>query len=117
MDYSFRFLDEKLNHRLIDLLKKSGISFTVDAENAIHYSREAEEFIENEAVARIRRSVFSQWQIISCPSGSAPQYKEYMLQHDVPFVEELIDRRLCFLIPRSYRPHSWKLGRACRKVS
>ena len=117
MDYSFKFISEDLNRRLIDLLKKSGAKFTVDSRGVVHYSKEQERFIENEVIAQIRGTVFTKWQIISCPSGWAPRYKQYMLQHEVPFAEELIDNQSCFLIPRAYRPHSWKLEQARRMVS
>ena len=32
-----------------------------------------------------------------------------MSRHDVPLKEEISDGELWFLIPRKYRPHSWKL--------
>ncbi len=117
MDYSFKFVDDTLNRQLVALLRRSGARFRVDSKGTIRYSKNDVEFIENDVISRVRTSVFPTWQIISCPSNWAPRYKEYMLQRNVPFVEELIDNQLCFLIPRIYRPHSWKLELARRKVS
>src|SRR5260221_11402961 len=117
MNYSFKFIDERLNRRLIDLLKKSGARFTLDAKGTVRYSKNEVETIENRIISKVRGSIFSKWQIISCPNEWANRYKQYMLARDVPFTEELIDNQLCFLIPRSYRPHSWKLEEARRIVS
>src|SRR5436190_17369824 len=108
--YSFRFLDERLNRLLIVLLEKQGIRHSVSKDGVILYSPGDAEIVENELIKSIRDQVFSPWQIISCPKNWTRRYRRYMTIHEVPFVEELIDNQLCFLIPRTYRPHSWKLG-------
>jgi hypothetical protein len=69
------------------------------------------ELVENELIASVRDVVFFPWQIISCPKDWTQRYKNYMRKHGIPYVEELIDNQLCFLIPRAFRPHSWKLGK------
>jgi hypothetical protein len=109
MSNSFRFVDDRLNSRLINDLKKRKTRASIDRQGTIHYADDDVELIENEVISRIRDSVFSKWKIISCPADWARQYKDYMQRHDVPFTEELIDNQLCFLIPRTYRPHAWKL--------
>ncbi|HVS35551.1 MAG TPA: hypothetical protein VMS17_08215 [Gemmataceae bacterium] len=106
---SFKFVDDALNQKLIALLKRERLKHRIDPKGAIHYSADDEEVVENDLICSIRDQVFSTWQIISCPSQWAGRYKQYMVQHGVPFVEELIDGQLCFLVPRRYRPHSWKL--------
>ena len=108
---SFKFVDDSLNQKLIALLKKERFRrVVIDTDGVLHYSTEDEEVVENDLIRSIRDHVFSSWQIISCPRQWAERYKRYMTRHGVPFVEELIDSQLCFLIPRRYRPHSWKLG-------
>jgi hypothetical protein len=105
-------LDDNLNRQLIDLLKRKRIQHSVGKDGVIRYSPDDEELVENELIRSIRDSVFKPWQIISCPKDWAERYKSYMSRHEIPFVEELIDRQLCFLIPRKYRPHSWRLRSA-----
>jgi hypothetical protein len=82
----------------------------VDREGVVHYFPDDAETVENELLRTVRDSVFPSWQIISCPEDWANRYKVYMRQHAIPFEEEVIDHQLCFLIPRKYRPHTWKLG-------
>src|SRR5438445_7659988 len=103
--YSFRFVDDSLNRRLIALMKKRGVRHLVGKDGIIRYKADDEELVENKLLEPIRESVFQPWQIISCPKDWAERYKSYMVHHRVPFVEELINSQLCFLIPRKYRPH------------
>jgi hypothetical protein len=108
--HSFRFADADLNEKLIALLKKrANGKFSVDAKRVVHYSHEHEDLIGNELICAIRAGAFSSWQIVSFPVGWTDSYKHYMTEHGVPFREELRDNELRFLIPRSFRPHSWKL--------
>src|SRR5450755_3434804 len=107
--YTFKFLDEKLNRKLIALVKKSPVKHSIGNDGVLHYSSADEEVVGNGLISSIREAVFPSWQILSCPEDWIERYKRYMNQHDVPFAEELIDNQLCFLLPRKYRPHSWKL--------
>lgn len=109
MDLSFKFIDDQLNDALLALLKKAKAKYRVTSENVICYGPEDEDLIENELISQIRDTVFPSWQLVSCPPDSVGAYRHYMLQHEVPFKEELIDNEISFLIPRSYRPHSWRL--------
>lgn len=107
---SFRFADDELNGKLLALLKGARVKHVVvDKNGVMHYSAADEVFVENDLIRSIRDQAFPSWQIISCPKDWTERYKHYMTQHDVPFVEEWIDDQLCFLIPRRYRPHAWKL--------
>src|SRR5262245_49450724 len=106
---SFRFVDDKLNQRLITLLKRNEIFHNVDKNGSIHYAPSDEELVENELICSIRDDLYPVWKIICCPGDWADSYKNYMVKHGVPFFEELIDNQLCYLIPRKYRPHAWKL--------
>src|SRR6266478_354633 len=92
--YSFRFVDNKLNDKLISLIAKSGIKHRIDKEGIIHYSPDDEEVIGNEILPAVRNKLFSSWQIISCPRDWAERYKRYMIRRDVSFVEELIANQL-----------------------
>ena len=107
---SFKFADDELNQKLIALVK--GVRWeqvVIDDDGVVHYSAVDEELMENDLIRSIRDQVFPSWQIISCPKNWTELYKQYMVQHGVPFAEEWIDNQLCFLIPRRYRPHSWKI--------
>ncbi len=107
--YSFKFMDDDLNQRLIALLKKAKIKHAVDDDGVIHYSTADEETVGNELLCSIRTGVFPAWQLLSCPADWTQRYKRYMIQHVVPFREERFNNELCFLLPRKYRPHSWEL--------
>ena len=107
--YSFKFMDDNLNRRLLSLLKKAAIEYIVDRDRAIHYARADEETVGNDLLCSIRTKVFPDWQLLSCPSNWTERYKRYMVQHGVLFREELFNDRLCFLLPRKHRPHLWKL--------
>jgi hypothetical protein len=118
--FSFKFLNDKLNLRLIGLLKKANIDYTVDRDGVILYSSSDENLVGNELIRTIRNEVFPDWQLLSCPKDWIERYKRYMTYKHVEFREELINNQLCFLLPRKYRPHSWKLdelgnGPHCRK--
>ena len=115
--YSFKFIDGELNRQLIGLLETARVEHTVDKEDVVHYSSADEELIGNKLIPSIRVKVFPTWQIISCPPDWVERYKVYMIRHDVPFAEELIDGRLCYLIPRKYRPHSWQLEESGDRVN
>ena|SRR6266487_5362429 len=108
-NYTFKFLDHDLNRRLHILLQKHKIDHFVDKDGAVHYSSNDAEIVDNDFVCPIRDRVFPAWQILTCPTDWIAQYKEYMGNHSVPFEEELSNGVLWFLIPRKYRPHSWKL--------
>jgi hypothetical protein len=107
---SFRFAEDELNRRLIALLKKNNVRHSVDEKGVIHYSPEDEESVGNYLIGSVRKDVFPSWQVLSCPAEWAERYKRYMKRREIPFKEELTDGQLCFLLPRRYRPHAWKLG-------
>jgi hypothetical protein len=109
MKCTFRFLNNPLNKQLISLLKKAKVKHSLDQNDVIHYQPDDEEMIENEFISSVRSKTFSSWQLLSCPQEWVEIYKSYMNRHKIKFAEELIDGRVNFLIPRSVRPHSWKL--------
>ena len=108
--HSFKFVDEKLNRKLIGLLeRKARGKFRVGAGGFIYYSSNDEDLIGNQLICEIRSALFKRWQIIMCPKDWAAKYKCYMTEHEIPFNEEIRDDNLRFLVSRSRRPHSWKL--------
>ena len=113
---SFKFLQGSRNNRFIANLKKAKIRHTVDNRGNVHYAAEDEEVVEDNIISSIRSEVFSSWQILCCPKDWARAYRDYMTARHIPFAEELIDNQPCFLIPRKYRPHSWKLKDLTRQA-
>lgn len=107
--FSFRFVDDRLNRRLMALLKRARVEHLVDKDGVLYYSKDNEALVENELIAKVRDGVFSPWQLLCCPKSWTKKYQQYMNQRGIPYQEELIDKELCFLIPGNYRPHSWKL--------
>lgn len=106
---AFKFLDDDLNQQLLALLRKSKIKYNVGKDGMVHYAPEDEEVVENDFICSIRDKVFPSWQVLTCPRDWTVRYKKYMSQHGIPFREELSNGELWFLLPRKYRPHSWKL--------
>jgi hypothetical protein len=108
--HSFRFMDDSLNRELIGLLQsKAHGRFEVDPDGTIRYPREEEDLIGNDLICAVRNAAFPTWQIVSCAAEWIDSYKSYMAEKKIPFREEIRDQSLRFLIPRNYRPHSWKL--------
>jgi hypothetical protein len=106
---SFRFAADGYNRRLIGLLKQKKIRHSVDETGVIYYASEDEDYVENDLIAAIRNSIFSSWQVLSCPKEWVKRYRFYMSQHGISFEEEWDNGQVCFLLPRKYRPHRWKL--------
>ena len=107
--HSFKFLDDDLNRDLLTLLKKAKIAHSVDEDGLVHYFEGDTQDVENDLICSLRDKVFPSWALQTCPSEWIESYKDYMRRHDVPFKEELSDGELWFLIPRRFRPHTWKL--------
>jgi hypothetical protein len=112
--HSFKFLDNKLNQQLIGLLKKSKIGHSVDKIGVIHYSVNDQEAVDD-LICSVRNKVFEPWQILTFPNDWTKRYLEYMDRRGIPFREELSDGELWLLLPRNYRPHSWKLENVSKK--
>lgn len=116
-NHTFKFLDSDLNRQLHRLLRKREIDHFIDKDGIVYYSSNDAEVIDNDLVCLIRAKVFPAWQTLTCPSDWMARYKEYMGRHGVPFREELSNGVLWFLVPRKYRPHSWKLDISSRRHS
>ena len=106
---SFRFLDDKLNLKLIFLLEDSPIRHEVDKKGFIHYSKADEKRFED-MLSILRGKVFSSWQTLFCPPETIEQYRRTMERLGVAFKEEWKNGTISFLIPGDRRPHSWRLA-------
>src|SRR5262249_29902174 len=109
MHLSFQFVDMTQQRKLVALLKRAKIKFRLGRKGEVLYSKADVEIVENDLICRVRDEAFPAWQLVFCPADWIEAYRGYMTRNDVPFKEELMDSELCFLIPRQYRPHSWKL--------
>jgi hypothetical protein len=112
---SFKFLDNRLNRQLVDLLKKSKIDHSIDENGVIHYSSDVQEVVENDLIGSVRSKVFRPWQVLTFPNDWSRRYLEYMRRRCIPFREELSNGELWLLLPRKYRPQTWKLGVVSKK--
>ena len=112
---SFKFLDHRLNQQLVGLLKKSKIDHSIDENGVIHYSADVQEVVENVLICSVRNKVFRPWQILTFPNDWTRRYLEYIRRRGIPFREELSNGELWLLLPRKYRPHSWKLDSVSKK--
>ena len=115
LSLSFRFVEDALNKKLIGLVKKAGISHSVDDSGTIHYLPNDEETMENDLIGAVRSLIFDPWQVLTCPQNWLEIYRQHMVQHNIPFSEELIDDQMWFIIPAKYRPQSWKLSNSKRR--
>jgi len=113
--HSFKFLDPSLNRELADTLKKHHIDHSIDENGVVHYSTDDDEVVENDVICSIRDKTFRSWQVLTCPSDWVARYRDYMNCHGIPFREELSNGEAWFLIPRKYRPHTWRLEGPLKK--
>jgi hypothetical protein len=110
--YSFRFVDDELNQKLIDRATSSGIPHEIGPDGTLRFSAENDEVIEERVIRPVREEVFPRWQMLSCPPEWAGRYRQYMRHNRLPFQEERIDNEISFLIPRDLDPHRWNLEMA-----
>ena len=47
---------------------------------------------------------------LMCPKNCRAVYREYMREHNIPFIERYVNGKFEFILPRKYRPHAWKLN-------
>lgn len=103
---NFRFLNDRLNTLFINLMLGNGITMAWD-ENGVIYFNESDEEVVEDILAKIRSSQFSSWQVLSCPSDWVNKYRYEMKRRHVPFVEELNDGQVEFLVSCDQEPHDW----------
>src|SRR5215813_11508523 len=106
--YSFAFLDNSLQKRLIARVRQHNIPHSIDERMVIHYPSTIELVMGNQIISSIRSEVFPTWQTLSFPRGWAARYRGYLHRRRIPYREEISNGRLGLLIPGNYRPHQWK---------
>ncbi len=106
---TFRFANPELNAELASRLRTAQLRHSVTPDGTTSYAAADEERVENGILQEMRNQVFARWQLVFCPPDWADRYRQYMAIHRVPSEEQWADGQPCFLIPRQYRPHTWKL--------
>lgn len=107
-DSCFRFHDSTLNRAFLAQLKETPVNHQVAEDGVVRYSSADEEAVDD-VITAVRNTVFPTWQVVSCPDNWTESYRLYMSRHRVPFVEEMSNGEVWFLIEASRRPHSWKI--------
>lgn len=106
---SIRFAKPALLRQFLNGLVKARVPFSVTADGTITYPKQFDERVEAEVLSPLRSQVFSRWQLLSFPKEWATVYAAYMRGKKIPFVPEWSNGRLTYLLPASYRPHTWTL--------
>jgi hypothetical protein len=95
------------------LVRASGVPYAIEAGGTLLYASADENVIENELICSIRDRVFPEWKVFTLEGDemSRPQttarYRAYMKQHGIPFVEEVVDGFIWFLIPQDQDSFEW----------
>jgi hypothetical protein len=114
-DRSFRFEDGDLQGCLLALVRGSGVPHAVDADGTLRYASADVDVIENDLICAIRNRVFPGWSVFTLEGDATPhprataQYREYMTRHAIPFVEEVADGFIWFLLPNGQDSHAWAI--------
>ena len=106
---SIKFAEAAQNRRLVTLLLQRGIPFSVTKDGTVRYPGRFDEVVDSQILSPLRRRVFPKWQVLSFPPDWATVYGDYMRQRKLPFVPEWVNGQLVYLLPASYRPHTWTL--------
>ena len=107
VDRTFRFLDEQLQNRLQAALDEAAVPYCSDDAGAIAYSSADEEVVDD-VISDIRHSVFSEWALLSCPADWIQRYRDYMATRQIPFVEEMNDGEVWFLVSSHVDTDQWE---------
>lgn len=105
----FKFLNEKLQKKLISLLrKKAKNKFKILPSLYIEYDEKDVDLIENQLICSVRVSVFPNWQIVTASNNSFAFQME-LQKRKVSFELEIKNFDIRFLINKKYKPHAWKI--------
>ena len=107
--HSIRLAKPSLNLPLVTQLTKQMVPFSVDKEGTVWYSKQFDELVDVKILPPLRSHLFPRWQVLSFPPEWAGVYRNYMQRRRVRFESEWINGQLVFLLPASYRPHTWNL--------
>jgi hypothetical protein len=115
LDRSFRFVDGGLQADLLALVRESGAPHAVDDNGTLRYASGDEDLIGNELICSIRRRVFPEWGIFTLEGDethrprTTARYRAYMVEHRIPFTEEVADGFVWFLLPEGYDSFEWDI--------
>jgi hypothetical protein len=107
---SFRFADDKLQKELVVSIGELRRPFRLGKDATVYYPRKAEADFENELICPIRDKVFRNWQLLFCPQSAVNAYRTYMRRRGIPYQEEITNDEVAFLLPKTVRPHAWKVS-------
>jgi len=105
---TFAFLEAGWNVRLARRMSKHNIRHFMDNGGLLHFSSSDEDIVEREIIDPLRSEIFGSWKILCCPQDWVHRYQSYMDQNGIPYIIELSDGEIAFLIPGKHNPHRWK---------
>ena len=107
MIITFRFVDPKLNDAFIRLIHEN-LQVPVEKSQLVCPEELEEKFMGY--LAEFRRSLFEDWQVLNIPMKDYYYlFKRYMIERNIPYVEEYEDHEIQFLLPKSYKPRTWRI--------
>ena len=115
MNRSFRFVDECLQDDLLALVRASGVPHAIEPDGTLLYASADEEVIENDLICSIRDRVFSEWGVFTLEGDetrrprTTARYRAHMLEQEIPFVEEIADRFVWFLVRHDQDSFEWTI--------
>jgi hypothetical protein len=115
LDRSFRFVDGGLQADLLARVRSSGALHAVDADGTLRYASLEAELVENELICSVREQVFPDWHLFTLEGDETPRprtmalYRAYMVEHGIPFAEEVADGSVWFLLPQGYDSFEWDI--------
>jgi hypothetical protein len=109
----FRLCDESLQRELLARVARSAVPHAVEPDGTLRYASENREEIEDEFICSLRQSLFPEWGIFTLEGDGHPRprttalFREYMLNHGIPFVEEAHDGFAWFLVAQEHDSFAW----------
>lgn len=107
-DRGFRFHRPALNRRLVIALFEAATPFAISPEGDILFRSEDEAAFED-ALAGVRDTVLPSWQVLMFPTECEAAYRGEIRRRKVRFLEERLNGRTVFVIPRDEKPMDWDL--------
>jgi hypothetical protein len=116
LDRSFRFVDGALQTDLLARVGASGARHAVGDDGTLRYASVDEELVGNELICAVRTGVFPEWGVFTLEGDETTRpritarYRAYMVEHRIPFVEEVVDGFVWFLLPDGYDSFEWGIA-------
>ena len=115
LNRSFLFVDKGLQEHLLALVRASGVPHAIEADGTLLYASADEHVIENELICSIRDQVFPEWGVFTLEGDEMPRpqttarYRAHMKQYGIPFVEEVVDGFVWFLVSQDQDCFEWRV--------